>query len=191
MKRAWLFYSLAILSTVILAQDYQCSFAITGDNETLVDSVVVRNIEQGNTITLMGNDVLHLIASTTGIADLNTTTSNVEVYPNPFSDRATIVFQNDNHGLVLLTLFDMAGKIVAQKRGFQSMGRTFAEVNGLAAGAYVIQIDTKTSNFSEIILSNCASGNNPEIIFKVGRKLLFNGLIPKPQAYRICRLIKY
>jgi len=166
MKRVWFFSTMAIISTIIFAQDYQISFAISGDNETVVDSVVVSNIEQGNMITILGNDVLHLIASTTGITDLNTTTDNVEVYPNPFSDRATIVFQNEKQGLVQLSLLDMSGKIVVQNSIYQSTGKTIVEVRGLPVGAFVIQIITETTTYSEVILSNYPPGNSPEIIFK-------------------------
>lgn len=166
MRKAWFISAMALLSTVIGAQDYQISFAILDDNETLVDSVVVHNIEQDNIITLRGNDILHLVASTTGISNLNTLNGKVEVYPNPFSKRATIVFQNAKQGLVQLSLFDMTGKIVAKNSLFQSAGKTIVEVSGLPAGAYVIQIDTETSIFSEVILSNDASGTTPEIIFK-------------------------
>jgi len=166
MRRAWFFSAIVLLSTVIVAQDYQISFAILDDNETQVDSVVVHNIAQGNIITLRGNDILHLVASTTGISNLNTLNGKVEVYPNPFSSRATIVFQNAKQGLVQLSLLDMTGKIVAQNSTYQSAGKTIVEVSGLPAGAYVIQIDTENSIFSEVILSNDASGTKPEIIFK-------------------------
>ena len=166
MRRAWFFSAIVLLSTVIIAQDYQISFAILDDNETHVDSVVVHNIAQGNMITVRGSDILHLLASTTGISNLNTLNGKVEVYPNPFSSRATIVFQNAKQGLVQLSLFDMTGKIVAQNSLFQSAGKTIVEVSGLPAGAYVIQIDTETSIVSEVILSNDASENHPEIIFK-------------------------
>ena len=118
MRRAWFFSAIVLLSTVIVAQDYQISFAILDDNETIVDSVVVHNMKQGNIITLRGNDILHLVASTTGISNLNILNEKVEVYPNPFSSRATIVFQNAKQGLVQLSLYDMAGKLVAQNRLF-------------------------------------------------------------------------
>ncbi len=166
MIKGWVVPVFALLSTMISAQDYQISFAVSGDNETIVDSVVVHNIEQGHVITMQGDDILHLVASTTGITDLKTPDNMIEVYPNPFTNRATIVFQNDKQGPVQLSLFDMAGKVVAQKSLFQSAGKTIVEVSGLPVGAYVIQIDTETSIFSEVILSNDGSGNNPEINFK-------------------------
>ncbi len=166
MKKILFFSALALLSTIISAQDYQISFAILGDDETLLDSVVVHNVDQGNMITIRGNEILHLVSSTTGLTTSKASKGRIKVYPNPFSDRATIEFQNDNQGVVQLSLFDMAGKLVAQKRLFHAAGKTIAELKGVPMGAYVIQIDTETSIFSEVILSNVISGKNPEIIFK-------------------------
>jgi len=165
MKNAYYFLAMVLLSTAIWAQDYQIDFAVSGDSEAVADSVVVHNIEQGSSITIQGNDILHLVASATGIADLNTTNNKVEVYPNPFSNSTTIVFQNDKQGPVRLSLFDMTGCIVSQNGIFQPAGKTFAEVRGLPAGAYLIQIETETSLCCEVILSNSASGNTPEIVF--------------------------
>ena len=166
MKKILLFSALALLSTIISAQDYQISFAILGDDETPLDSVVVHNFDQGKTITIRGNDILHLVASITGLTTLNASKGRIEVYPNPFSDRATVEFQNDKQGVVQLSLFDMAGELVAQNRLFYAAGKTIAELRGVPMGAYVIQIDTETSILSEVILSNVVSGKNPEIIFK-------------------------
>jgi hypothetical protein len=166
MKKILFFSAMALFSTIISAQDYQISFAILGDNETQVDSVVVHNIAQGNMITVRGNDILNLLASTTGLTLLNTSKGRIKVYPNPFSDRATIEFQNDKQGVVQISLYDMAGKLIAKNRIFHSAGKTIADLRGVPVGAYVIQIDTETSIFSEVILSNVVSGKNPEIIFK-------------------------
>ncbi len=165
MKKTWLLSAMVLLSKVIGAQDYQISFAVSGDNETIIDSLVVHNIDQDRMITLQGDDTLHLVASMTGISELKTPNDRVEIYPNPFIRSATIVFQNHKQGPVRFSLFDMAGKVVAQKRQYQPPGKTVVEVSGLQAGAYVIQIDTETSIFSEVILSNEGSGNMPEIKF--------------------------
>lgn len=165
MRRFCFFLAIALLSKVIGAQDYQISFGILDDDETIIDSVVVHNLSQDQVITIKGDDILHLVASITGKSDLKIPRDKLEIYPNPFSNRATIVFQNDKQGMVELTLFEMAGKIVAQKRLFQSVGRTKVEVSGLPVGAYVIQIATETASFSEVILSNDVSGRNPEVNF--------------------------
>ena len=89
---------MVLLSALVGAQDYQISFAVLDDNETVVDSIVVQNMEQGNSITVRGNDILHLLASNTGISDLNKSNEMLEVYPNPFTDRTSMVFQNAKQG---------------------------------------------------------------------------------------------
>lgn len=166
MKKVCLFSAIALLSTTIGAQDYQISFAIYGDSETVLDSVVVRNIEQGKIITLEGNDILHLVASISGITGIGTSNDKLEVFPNPFSNKATVLFQNDKQGQVKISLFDMAGKKVVQNTMSQPPGKTIVELRGLPVGAYVMQVETETSMFSEVILSNGASGNIPGIIFE-------------------------
>jgi hypothetical protein len=60
--------AVALISTLIGAQDYQISFDIFGDNEAAADSVVVHNIQQGSMITMGVKDILHLVASITGTA---------------------------------------------------------------------------------------------------------------------------
>lgn len=180
MKKAWFFSAIVSLSTVIGAQDYQLSFEVSGGNVTTIDSVFVHNINQGHSITIRGNDILHLLASTTGISELCTPGNHLEIYPNPISDKATVIFQNNNQGPIKLSLLNLEGKVIARKSLFQSAGTSIAEVGGLPAGVYILQIETETSNFSELILSSSTSGNNPEIIFKgTGEKVVASDAILK------------
>ena len=157
---------MALLISVAGAQDYQISFAISDDSETIIDSVVIRNIEQGKVISLKGNDILHLLASPTGISDFSIANNGIEFYPNPFPGKASMMFQNHKQGLIKLSLFDIGGKTIAQRSQYQSAGKTYVELEGLGMGAYVIQIVTETSVFSKVVLSDYTSGNSPGFIFK-------------------------
>ena len=148
-----------------IAQDYQIGFAIYGDPGTFPDSVLVHNLDQGRVISLGGQDVLHLVASTTGITELGTARGKVKIYPNPFSGRATVVFPNTREGAVQLSLFDMAGRLVVEQGQFQLSGITMAEVGGIPSGAYVLQAETENAVFSDVILSYGVSGDRPEISF--------------------------
>ena len=156
----------ALFTIVSNAQDYQIDFAVYGNPETLPDSVVVHNLDQGNTLNLEGEDVLHLVASATGMAPRGVAGNQVEIYPNPFSDKATVVFPNDQEGMVQLSLFDMAGKLLSKKGISASSGRTVAEVGGLPPGAYVMHIETGSKMYSQVILSYGLSSDLPEITFK-------------------------
>lgn len=161
--RSMFLLAIVLVSQAIVAQDYQISFAVLDNEEATIDSVVVQNLSQDLLITLRGDDILHLVASITGMSDLTTPISPLEIYPNPFMDRALISFYNPKPGPVDLAMFDMAGKLVAKNRSLQPTGKTSFEIRGLPAGAYVLQIDTETSSVSEIILSNDVSGMYPEI----------------------------
>lgn len=163
MKKSLLFSAMVLLSKVLVAQDYQISFAVSGENETIIDSVVVHNIAQGHLITLQGDDTLHLVASTSEIGVTRTPNERIQVYPNPFTNRANIVFPNAKQGSVQLSVFDMTGRIVTQKNFFRYEGKTVFGIGGLPAGAYVVQVKTEASVFSKVILSNDGSGNMPEI----------------------------
>lgn len=183
MKRICFVPVFALLSIVIGAQDYQLDFAISGDDETLIDSVVVLNIDQDHRITLQGDDILHLMATPTGISDLRSLNREMQIYPNPSPGKATIIFQNQKQGQVQLSLLDMGGKIVAQKSQFQAAGKCSVELNGLSMGAYVIQVVTETSVFSKVVLSDDASGANPEIIFSgSGEGIAAEAYVPKSVA---------
>jgi len=163
MKKAWFFSALVLLSNVIGAQDYHISFAVSGNGDTLPDSVVVHYVKQDHEITLQGDDTLHLLASSSGMSNLETQNKVLQVYPNPCAGRAHIVFHTALEGEVELSLYDLAGRSVARHRQFQPAGKTMVEVIGLSAGAYVLWIDTETSSLSEVLLSKEPSAGMPEL----------------------------
>jgi D-arabinose 5-phosphate isomerase GutQ len=51
------------------AQDYLITFSGSGENTT-VSNVIVENMTQGKSLTLNGNDTLHLKSTVTEISDL-------------------------------------------------------------------------------------------------------------------------
>lgn len=165
MKRI-LFLGAALLSILSSAQDFHIDFSVYGDPETLPDSVVVHNLDQGHSLTLGGQDVLHLVASATGMAVLEKTGDQVEIYPNPFTKKATVMFPNSQGDAVKLSLFDMAGRLLSAKGLSQSSEKVTAEVGGLPPGAYVLHIETVSNITSRVILSYGLSGELPEIRFK-------------------------
>lgn len=165
MKKVSFFSVFALISIGISAQNYQINFTVSGEEDMSPDSVVVLNIEQGHQLTLRGSDTLHLLASLTSIRTQSSPNDRLEVYPNPFSQSATLVFPNDRQGRVDLSLMDMGGKILIQRSQFQAAGKTIVEVGALPVGAYLIQIKTLSSVFSKVLLSSSRSHGNPEIKF--------------------------
>jgi hypothetical protein len=111
MKTLTIIVSLLFAIAALQAQDYQISFTGSGQS-TIIDSIQVKNLTQGTTLSLNGDDVLHLV----GTAGINTLTANenaVEVYPNPIVEFAFVEFTNSKTELVYLEIFNEMGVLIA------------------------------------------------------------------------------
>jgi hypothetical protein len=86
----------------------------------------------------------------TPLNDLNELELEVNIYPNPSSDKAIVKISNANGLDLSLQLFDAGGKLISEQ-GINSE-ETVLSLTDLAAGAYTIQItDTiKSQNFKLI-----------------------------------------
>jgi hypothetical protein len=83
MKKSTLiiFFVIAMLKTQ--AQDYLISFAGAGSSTT-VGSIKVDNLTSGDTVTLNGGDILHLIPAV-GIVFLDIANGALQICPNPMT----------------------------------------------------------------------------------------------------------
>ncbi len=68
----------------------------------------------------------------------------LNVFPNPATDRATIVFNGTEGADFNLKMIDITGRIIMNERGTAVEGNNQRELNagGIAAGVYFIQIET-------------------------------------------------
>lgn len=95
----------------------------------------------------------------TSIID-GTATQGLNVYPNPFTDKATIDFEVAETGNVRVEIFDLAGKVVAQLfNGVAEAGvvnTVSFEANNLASGVYVCKFTNANgeSTHEKVILTN-------------------------------------
>ncbi len=103
--KTFTFFVLFLFATAVLqAQDYLISFTGSGQS-TSVDSIHVENLTQGTTLSLGGNDVLHLLG-TVGINTPTDNESNVKIYPNPMVESTFVEFTNLKTELVCLEIFN-------------------------------------------------------------------------------------
>ena len=84
MKKSVLLLSIIFISASVYPQDYNISFAGTGA-ATTVDSVQVKNLKKGTSLSLKGTDILHLFKYV-GIQNLNPGLENATVYPSPMQE---------------------------------------------------------------------------------------------------------
>jgi uncharacterized protein (TIGR02145 family) len=144
------------------AQNYLISFAGTGASSA-VTSVKVENLTASTSLTLNGNDILHL-TGTTGIYPIeNGQSSELKVFPNPSLGSSKLQVTPPYAGNAIITIIDITGKQVAQ---IQSNLENFVQefrISGLNNGLYLISVKGKTYHYSGKLLSNSNTDGNISI----------------------------
>ena len=138
MKKKITFMLLIIFATAnIYSQNYNISFAASGASTT-VGTVKVDNLTQNTSLTLNGNDILHL-----GIVGINETefnTNNPKIYPNPMQGKAELSFNAEQEGDIQITINDIAGKEVLHIGNKYPKGNHKFQLNGLKQGMYLVNL---------------------------------------------------
>jgi uncharacterized protein (TIGR02145 family) len=151
MKR--LLFLLTIFCVLNLnAQNYLISFTGTGASTT-INRIIVENLTTGVTIILNGDDVLQLV-TTVGISDISTDGySNIEIYPNPMTDRATLMVSPPVEGNAVISVYDVAGKQVFKAdRYLENCNQEFT-LSGFKHGTYIINVSGNNYHLSGKLVS--------------------------------------
>lgn len=130
MKRLIFFLSFFCIGTATYAQDYYINFAGEGASST-VSTVKVENLTSGLSVDLSGNDILHLVALTTGfnmIKDENP--AGIKIYPNPMSDYARLEFFPPSDGDAVVSVRDITGLTVMEKLFYLDKSRQDFSLSG-------------------------------------------------------------
>jgi PKD repeat protein len=90
-----------------------------------------------------------------GFEDIHILRSGVTVYPNPFSDKFTVKYQLTKAADMNLVIYDLAGKVVAEKnQGRVGAGEhTITMKEKLAAGSYTLVVKANGEAVSRLIIS--------------------------------------
>lgn len=155
MKTFTFFVSFLFVIAILHAQNYQISFTGSGQSTT-IDSIQVKNLTQGTTLSLNGDDVLHL----EGIIGINTLTANentVKIYPNPMVESTFVEFTNLKTELICLEIFNGMGVLIAKQSTQAQKGRQRFEITGLNAGIYTVNVSAADWKYAAKLIS---LGNN-------------------------------
>lgn len=89
-------------------------------------------------------DNLTLVGNVTGLTAINTNVISVVVYPNPTTDKITVVLSTLKSAIVKLQLVDMAGKIVTEDNVGKIQGNYMHTLptSHLTKGNYLLKITT-------------------------------------------------
>ncbi len=136
---------------IIQAQDYQISFSGSGQSNT-VDSVQVLNLTQGTTLSLNGNDILHLV-ETSGVNTISVSENKIKVYPNPTMEAAYVEFEISNRENVSIEVIDEMGALITKQSSLLRKGTQRFEIMGLNTGIYTINVSTSEWKYGTKIIS--------------------------------------
>ena len=146
----------------IQGQNYEITFGLIGDTGN-PDSVKVENLTRETEVILTGGDVLHLVATFTGIDNNYQGNNSLMVYPNPMSDQAFMSFYNPIEGGVSIEIFSIDGKRMKSHYGLLPQGTIHYELSGFSLGTYILNATTQLNKSSALLVSNIHSAVIPEI----------------------------
>jgi len=127
------------------------TFAGTGASTT-VNTVKVENLTLGAELTLNGDDILRLSA-TTGVFPIeNNQSSQIRIYPNPMSYNSILQVYPPVSGEAILTIMDITGKLVGQIPCFLENTLQEFSLSGIERGLYMISIKGKTYQYTGKLL---------------------------------------
>lgn len=148
------------------AQDYLISFTGTGAGN-IVDSVRVENLTQSTKLIVNGSNILHLKGVATGIEKLfDNEADEISFYPNPMNDHTRMQFILPESGKTTITLYDLSGRVIAQKMDPLLKGKHTYKVQDIAEGITLVRISTGKHSFSGRLLSAGSAYHSPKIIYE-------------------------
>ncbi len=151
MKTFIFFVSLMFAVVVSQAQDYQISFTGSGQS-TSVDSIQVKNLAQETTLSLNGDDVLHLV-KTLGINAIAPKESALKIYPNPMMESTVVEFFHTNTAPVNIEIFNETGVLVVKQSLPIPQGKQRFEISGLNTGIYTVNVQTADLKYIAKLIS--------------------------------------
>lgn len=152
------------------AQNYLITFDGIGASST-VNSVKVENLMAGTTLTLNGNDVLHL-TGTTGIYSLeNKQSSEIKIYPNPMTQNSLMEVYPHVAGDAVITVYDMTGRKLYQKWSYLENCLNEFRLSGFKDGLFLISVTGNNYQISKQLLCSVKSSGTINIE-KVSNNLL-------------------
>lgn len=173
MKKKITFMLLIIFATAnIYSQNYNISFAASGASTT-VGTVKVDNLTQNTSLTLNGNDILHL--GPVGINETEFNSNSTIIYPNPTQGKSELSINAEQEGDIQITINDITGKEVLHIGNNYPKGNHKFQLNGLKQGMYLVNIKSETHSYSLKLVSQNSNQNETAVIEYWGYENIIQG----------------
>ncbi len=154
-----------ITSSEINSQNYLISFTGAGASPD-VDSVFIENLMQGTTLKMKGSEILSLTLVTDVEKISSENRSDILLYPNPVSDNAKMQFLLPVSGETLISIYDITGRKVAERRDFLSAGKQTYGIYGTGKGIYFIRISSGSYVISNKFIGNGSGDSNGRLEYE-------------------------
>ncbi len=158
MKNTLLLLAAAFLSCTLSAQDYKVSFSANG-LATETDSVKIENVTQGKSITVYGQDTLHLLG-TVSSADIPESKTDFSLYPNPSAGHSQLEFYSPDGGTAKLMISDISGKRLFTRQLEAQPGTNRIRISGLSRGSYLLTLNQNGTQQTRKLTVTAGSGEN-------------------------------
>jgi uncharacterized protein (TIGR02145 family) len=161
MKESKTIFIILFLHPLIMnGQDYRISFA-SSDHIYRVTSVRVENLSQNTSITLAGNDVLHLVGVLTDVEDGGEADEKrVRFWPNPATFRSQMDFYLPEAGDIQILFFNPAGKVVHRRNDNLDSGKHSYSIDVPGRGMYIVRIIHSEGSLTGRFISNSSSNGS-------------------------------
>lgn len=160
-----LFILLLWFNGYLNAQEYLISFAGSGASTT-VDSVIVENLTQGTSLGMNGNNVLHLVYTSTEIEHVNNNPDrNITFYPNPMDNYTLMKFVLPEEGNTVINMYDISGRKILQTQEYLSEGQHTCRIQGVGNGLFVVTIRSGRYSISGNVLSTASQPGTPKMFY--------------------------
>lgn len=162
-----IFFLLVTLSMAICklaAQDIILTFnPVTTEN--IIDSIRAINAETGETAFVEGSNTIDVSSFTTGIGSelFPTNFEEIEVYPNPFGNKAELRFYSRHTDYINILLMNIDGQIVAQKKQNIVSGIHKFTISVKNEGLYILNVTGNQKKFSQKIISTGKNSTSDDI----------------------------
>ncbi len=164
MRKTTFFIAIFFASLSSLCQDYLISFTGSGLGST-VDTVLVVNLSNGDSLLMSGADTLHLTSSA-GVQHFKGAGNELNIYPNPMNHSSTIDFFKVSPGITTIGIFDVAGRCIRKIVKHLPSGRHIFEISGLKAGIYFVQVNCGDNTFTGRLASAAGQALAPVLRYR-------------------------
>jgi uncharacterized protein (TIGR02145 family) len=161
MKKSLCLSIATCFAVIATAQDYKVGFVASGLSTT-TDSVEIKNLNQNKSITVYGQDTLHLLGVVSSIAEADKP-ERFSVYPNPAQNFSMMEFYADQGGTARLNISDISGRQLLSKQLQARVGKNSWKIRGFAQGSYLLSLQQGEICQSRIIQAEGHGSGNLEI----------------------------